>query len=215
MESKIPGCGLKAIPHIQSRYKTLKASWKEVYDMLYGSNALGFGWDPNRCHKKCVPFRTKPFPLFENLTDLFGKDQANKKDVESPYDVVGEISKETESDIPTQTIESSSRKRQKRQNVDESANDMFNSAVDKICVLMDSGFENATKELCFHLLNEKEVTETLDKLYSDLLLINDITFNEVFAAHIHLTSNPCQLLSYNRLPNDAKLYWIRHLLNNK
>ncbi|KAF7812837.1 myb/SANT-like domain, Harbinger transposase-derived nuclease domain protein [Senna tora] len=49
MESKLPRCGIKAFPHIQSRYKSLKASWKEVFDMFYGPNTSGFGWDSDRC----------------------------------------------------------------------------------------------------------------------------------------------------------------------
>ena len=48
MNQKAPGCGLRGIPHIQSRIKTLKQSWQIVYDMLYGSNTSGFGWDPER-----------------------------------------------------------------------------------------------------------------------------------------------------------------------
>ncbi|KAF7826811.1 Myb/SANT-like domain containing protein [Senna tora] len=111
MESKWPGCGLKAIPHIQSRYKTLKATWKDVHDMAYGNNTSGFGWDPDRCmltaekdvwdsyirsYKKCAPSRTKQFPLFDQLIELFHKDRANGKDAQSPADVVEELSKESE-----------------------------------------------------------------------------------------------------------------------
>ena len=48
MNQKATGCGLKGIPHIQSRIKTLKQSWQTVYDMVYGSNTSGFGWDPDR-----------------------------------------------------------------------------------------------------------------------------------------------------------------------
>ncbi|KAI9100755.1 hypothetical protein K1719_024117 [Acacia pycnantha] len=47
MEQKLPGCGIKATPHITSRIKTLKCLWQMAYDMVYGVNTSGFGWDPD------------------------------------------------------------------------------------------------------------------------------------------------------------------------
>ncbi|KAI9075830.1 hypothetical protein K1719_042197 [Acacia pycnantha] len=46
MEAKLPGCGIKATPHITSRLKTLKRLWQTTYDIIYGPNTSGFGWDP-------------------------------------------------------------------------------------------------------------------------------------------------------------------------
>ncbi|KAI9082779.1 hypothetical protein K1719_035236 [Acacia pycnantha] len=46
MEEKLLGCGIKATPHIMSRLKTLKRLWQAVYDIVYGPNTSGFGWDP-------------------------------------------------------------------------------------------------------------------------------------------------------------------------
>ncbi|KAI9077191.1 hypothetical protein K1719_040849 [Acacia pycnantha] len=46
MEAKLPGCGIKATPHITSRLKTLKRLWQTAYDIIYGPNTSGFGWDP-------------------------------------------------------------------------------------------------------------------------------------------------------------------------
>ncbi|KAI9128553.1 hypothetical protein K1719_000036 [Acacia pycnantha] len=51
MEEKLPECGIKACPHITSSIKTLKKLWQMAYDMVYGPNTLGFGWDPDT---KCV-----------------------------------------------------------------------------------------------------------------------------------------------------------------
>ncbi|KAI9127301.1 hypothetical protein K1719_001860 [Acacia pycnantha] len=45
MEQKLPGCGIKATPHITWRIKTLKRLWQMAYDMVYGVNTSGFGWD--------------------------------------------------------------------------------------------------------------------------------------------------------------------------
>ncbi|KAI9118815.1 hypothetical protein K1719_010260 [Acacia pycnantha] len=83
MEEKLPGCGIKACPHITSRIKTLKKLWQTAYDMVYGTNTSGFGWDPDtkcvtadkevwdeyiKAHSRAAQFRTKSFPNFESLT---------------------------------------------------------------------------------------------------------------------------------------------------
>ncbi|KAI9104286.1 hypothetical protein K1719_022858 [Acacia pycnantha] len=51
MEEKLPGCGIKACPHITSRIKTLKKLWQTAYDMVYGVNTSKLWWDPDT---KCV-----------------------------------------------------------------------------------------------------------------------------------------------------------------
>lgn len=50
MNEKIPGCGLKAQPHIDSRVKILKRQYNAISEML-GPNASGFGWNEDL---KCV-----------------------------------------------------------------------------------------------------------------------------------------------------------------
>ena len=46
MEKKLPGCGIRTSPHIESRYKTLRRQYRAIADML-GPNASGFGWNDN------------------------------------------------------------------------------------------------------------------------------------------------------------------------
>ncbi|KAI9200286.1 hypothetical protein LWI28_005415 [Acer negundo] len=48
MAFAIPNCGLKAIPHIESKLKFWKKQHRVVYDML---NTSGFGWNDVR---KCI-----------------------------------------------------------------------------------------------------------------------------------------------------------------
>ncbi|KAI9121272.1 hypothetical protein K1719_008305 [Acacia pycnantha] len=82
MEAKLPGCGIKATPHITSRLKTLKRLWQTTYDIIYGPSTSGFGWDPEtklitadddiwdeylKAHSKHKEFRTKPLPNFDSL----------------------------------------------------------------------------------------------------------------------------------------------------
>ncbi|KAJ0534916.1 putative Myb/SANT-like domain-containing protein [Helianthus annuus] len=47
LEISLPGAGIKAKPHIDSRVKTMKSDWSAVHDMLAWNNTSGFGWDYN------------------------------------------------------------------------------------------------------------------------------------------------------------------------
>ena len=57
MEDKLPGCGLRATPHIESRIKLLKKQYNVIAEML-GPNCSGFGWDDRN---KCVTCDEKTF----------------------------------------------------------------------------------------------------------------------------------------------------------
>lgn len=50
MSDKIPGCELRAQPHIDSRIKLLKKQYHAISEML-GPSASGFGWNDDI---KCV-----------------------------------------------------------------------------------------------------------------------------------------------------------------
>ncbi|KAI9105170.1 hypothetical protein K1719_022699 [Acacia pycnantha] len=83
MEEKLPGCGIKACPHITSKIKTLKRLWQTAYDMMYETNTSAVGWDPDtkcitaekevwneyiKAHSRAAQFRTKSFPYFDSLS---------------------------------------------------------------------------------------------------------------------------------------------------
>ncbi|KAA8538094.1 hypothetical protein F0562_027702 [Nyssa sinensis] len=106
---KLPGVGIKAKPHIESRIKTMKKDFNIVYDMLYGPNTSGFGWDNDKkcvvaeplvweeyieSHKGATMFKNKSLPHFEELLIIFGKDRATGRNVQTVADVVEELDKE-------------------------------------------------------------------------------------------------------------------------
>ncbi|KAK1570953.1 hypothetical protein Q3G72_009570 [Acer saccharum] len=97
MEAKLPNCGLKASPHIESRVKILKAKYCALHELLSQS---GFGWNDEHmmlmCEKnvydKWVKKRkdasglfNKPFPHYYALGEIYGKDHEN---VESFIDLL-------------------------------------------------------------------------------------------------------------------------------
>ncbi|XP_028802254.1 uncharacterized protein At2g29880-like isoform X1 [Neltuma alba] len=99
----IPGCSLKAHPHIQSRIKKLKTDYGVVSDLL---NLSGFGWNAERkcvtapkavwdeyvkAHKEAAKFRNKSFSYYDELHDMFGKDRATGKDAQTCEDVLEEL----------------------------------------------------------------------------------------------------------------------------
>ena len=67
MEKKLPGCGIKASPHIESRYETLRRQYRAIADML-GPNASGFGWNDN---EKMVVVEKKIFEVWVKVIYLF------------------------------------------------------------------------------------------------------------------------------------------------
>ncbi|CAL9001715.1 unnamed protein product [Prunus brigantina] len=88
---KCPDLGLKACLHIESKLKKWKKQYSIVYDMI---NTSGFAWnDIKKCHhKEAAEWRSKPFPLFNRLSNIFGKDRANWQRAEVPADMMEEQS---------------------------------------------------------------------------------------------------------------------------
>ncbi|KAK0571244.1 hypothetical protein LWI29_013056 [Acer saccharum] len=100
----LPNCGLKASPHIESKVKTWKKDYRVVYDMI---NTSGFGWnnvrkcvevDSNEAwhsyvqhHKQAKGWRDKPFPLYERLAYIFGKDRATGKTAYAPKNLAADV----------------------------------------------------------------------------------------------------------------------------
>ena len=50
LASKLPGCGLTAIPHIESRVRHFRTKYGAIDVMLAKS---GFNWDENRKMMQC------------------------------------------------------------------------------------------------------------------------------------------------------------------
>ncbi|MBA0576572.1 hypothetical protein Golob_027419, partial [Gossypium lobatum] len=66
---------LKAKPNIESRIRTLKRDWATVYES----------------HKKSGQFKYRSFPYYDQLTTIYAKDRASRKDVQTTTDIIEEI----------------------------------------------------------------------------------------------------------------------------
>lgn len=95
LHEKLPGCGIKAKPHIESRVKTLKRDTGTVFDMVNGVGCGGFGWDSNtnmvvaekqvwdgdvQSHKRAAHWKNRSFPHCDMLCIIFERDHATGKD---------------------------------------------------------------------------------------------------------------------------------------
>ncbi|XXG54444.1 hypothetical protein AAC387_Pa03g2319 [Persea americana] len=112
LKQKLPGSGIKAKPHIDSRIKTMKKDFRIVYDMLNGENYSGFGWDLHKnvvvaedevwnayvkTHKGAGQWRSRSFPHYEMFFTIFGKDRATTKGA-ATEDVLDELSRNEENE---------------------------------------------------------------------------------------------------------------------
>ncbi|XP_031269841.1 uncharacterized protein LOC116128266 [Pistacia vera] len=115
MAERIPSSGLKATPHIESRYKLWKRQYAAISDML--NHDSGFGWnDEDKCiivsndvfeewvksHPTAQGLRNKPFPHYDTLAIVFGRDRATGARAKTPADAVENLN----SEIPKNNNES-------------------------------------------------------------------------------------------------------------
>ncbi|MBA0670690.1 hypothetical protein Goklo_029230, partial [Gossypium klotzschianum] len=59
--------------------------------MLNGKDNSGFGWDD---HKKVGQFRHRSFPYYDQVTAIYAKDRATRKDAQTTVDIIKEIDAE-------------------------------------------------------------------------------------------------------------------------
>ncbi|CAN1177995.1 hypothetical protein LINPERHAP2_LOCUS33429 [Linum perenne] len=91
---------MKVVPHIKSRHRLFKDKYVAITDVKNGG-ASGFGWDESkqqvvadddvfRTWTKRFPgakgLNKKPFPYYDQLARIFGKDRALGGESESPAD---------------------------------------------------------------------------------------------------------------------------------
>ncbi|MFQ6651488.1 hypothetical protein Gotur_023796, partial [Gossypium turneri] len=80
-----------------------------MYDMLSGKDNSGFGWDEYRqmvvaedavwssyisSHKAFGQFRHRSFPYYDQLTSIYAKERATRKDAQTVANIVEEIDAE-------------------------------------------------------------------------------------------------------------------------
>ncbi|KAI4973166.1 hypothetical protein ZWY2020_028874 [Hordeum vulgare] len=145
LAEKCPGCGISAIPHIESRVRHFRTKFGALEVMISRS---GFTWDGNRmmiqCEKAQYEAHCKthseakglygvPFPYFEQLAAIYGKDIATGENAEGFGEAVGKLENEIANEeeeheeedlistgtarrsVDTRSMDATSSKRQKKE----------------------------------------------------------------------------------------------------
>ncbi|XP_061366432.1 uncharacterized protein LOC133309654 [Gastrolobium bilobum] len=108
---KIPRCTLKASPHITSRIKLLKKQYNAICTMMGPMGGSRFCWNDKekiikvekeiydewvKTHPNAKGLYRKPFPYFDQLGVIFGKDAANGDNAKGPENAIGKMDKEAD-----------------------------------------------------------------------------------------------------------------------
>ncbi|KAL5803062.1 hypothetical protein ACOSQ4_031367 [Xanthoceras sorbifolium] len=107
-----PGSNLKANPHLESKLKKWKKKFSTIYDMM---NTSSFACnDVKKCievdsneawesyvkhYSSAAEWRNKPYPIFDRLANIFGKDRANEEGVEVPSEMMVDIGNDESDDV--------------------------------------------------------------------------------------------------------------------
>ncbi|KAK9289302.1 hypothetical protein L1049_007457 [Liquidambar formosana] len=97
LAQKIPSAGIRATPHIESRVKNLKKQTMTIAEMF--TIGSGFSWNDVdkmietdkivydlwvKSYPSTKGLRNKPFPHYDTLLEIFGKDRVNGLGVTTP-----------------------------------------------------------------------------------------------------------------------------------
>ncbi|XP_061354423.1 uncharacterized protein LOC133299038 [Gastrolobium bilobum] len=109
MHQRILGCTLRGIPHITSRVKLLKKQYNAIAEMIGPNSGSGFGWNDTKkmieverqifddwvkSHPNGKGLFNKPFPHYDQLGAVFGKDVASGQGAEGPTDTIHEMQRD-------------------------------------------------------------------------------------------------------------------------
>ncbi|KAK9733832.1 hypothetical protein RND81_04G095500 [Saponaria officinalis] len=108
LNTKFPGCGLKATPHIESKFKWFKDKYAIVSELV--NRTSGFQWDDQskmikcerqayedfcKTHPKAGGLWMTPFPYLDKLDEVFGVDRATGISSELSDDSINNLENET------------------------------------------------------------------------------------------------------------------------
>ncbi|MFQ6624380.1 hypothetical protein Gotur_003764 [Gossypium turneri] len=223
LEKALPNAMFKARPNIESRIRLLKRDWSILYDMLNGQNNSGFGWDEHRqlvvaedaiwnsylnSHKEAGQFKHRSFPYYDQLTAIYARDRATRKDVQTATDVIEEINVQN---VPTTDI-NEERNEFYDCEADVSLDDMDVSATEpqpdrnqgaideQISRSIASDVVVQQKSEEFQIIKEKAIN-----LYPTLCEIEGLTVDERYRALSKIPDHPTQMPIFFSLPSDVRL----------
>ncbi|KAF2290767.1 hypothetical protein GH714_015361 [Hevea brasiliensis] len=233
INTKLPNSGLKASPHIDSRWKTLKAKYNAIADML---NKSGFGWDETRKMIQCKK------SVYDEWRKLVGRDRATGKGVETFDDAIENMEKEMAIDLDKDDLleditgnhsesQSTSHSTSKRPKHHKNSKEkkLKSSHYDD----MPANFNMFMEQMNTHLgvianvwvdqhaiekekANEnKRVTEQKKMVVNELLELEGLTETEVMHAAVILKAEQHKRKVFYELPTNLRKQFIINLLSER
>ncbi|XP_071711893.1 uncharacterized protein [Rutidosis leptorrhynchoides] len=206
LKESLPDRGILGKPHIESRIKTMKKDWQVVYDMVAGTNTSGFGYDAvNKCgtvsepavwesyvaiNKGAAKWRNKPFPHYEDLCIVFGKDRAQGDRVRDVIEMENEANMEEQAEYTegshdtnatnTSTIqgeEVSSGQTKKRNRTDSIAEGIISAAAS-----LGKDLLTSSEMMCQSLNAERDLQDKISKVSSEIFKMESMSMRDKFKA---------------------------------
>ncbi|MBA0881390.1 hypothetical protein Goshw_027386, partial [Gossypium schwendimanii] len=92
LEKVVPHAMLKAKLNLESIIRTLRSDWDEHRQMVVVEDVVWNSYISS--HKTSGQFRHHSFPYYDQLTSIYAKDRATRKDAQTAADIVEEIDAE-------------------------------------------------------------------------------------------------------------------------
>ncbi|EER99813.1 hypothetical protein BDA96_02G419100 [Sorghum bicolor] len=117
LAQKLPGRGIKASPHVDSRLKVMKRKYYSIKDML---SLPGFSWDDTRKMIQCEKQRYDeycrdhprakglygvPFVYFDTFDAIYGKDRSAGEGLEGSEDAIANMENEITNEVGDDEVE--------------------------------------------------------------------------------------------------------------
>ncbi|KAH6827597.1 hypothetical protein C2S53_015282 [Perilla frutescens var. hirtella] len=249
LQVSLPNSGVKAKPHIESRIKTLKRDFNIVYDMLNGSNTSGFGYDEL---KKCITaesdvwdaylqshpthstWRNKPFPFYEDLLIIFGKDRATGSNAEGPADMMEDIqrqgnnnSEENNEDAIEDLDASFSfsplhsprnegvQHQKKKRKIASYDSQLMTIEIKEASSAIASEIAKASQIFGKTMGVDAEISEKRRKIHAEIKKIPNLTVAEVIKVVSHIASHPELIDVFFSMDEESREQLVRAILNGE
>ncbi|XP_048500636.1 uncharacterized protein At2g29880-like isoform X2 [Beta vulgaris subsp. vulgaris] len=248
MKQKLPECEKKAKPHIESRVKLLRKQYDAISEMLSPS-ASGFGWNEEgtfvtcpqtvwdewiKSHKNAIGLRNKPFPFFDELGKIFGKDRAVGNESANVHDVLEEMDEEEREEegqeVPQYSLEEinpssqnspmgpppsttpSTRRTKKARTETIEVLKEFSTKLEKISDVMEAASEHIGRLAnCFQ--HESDSAERRMKVTNEVMKMEGLTPTDVILVSKKIALNPLEVDFFFSLPDeDYKYAYVQGLL---
>ncbi|XP_019195191.1 PREDICTED: uncharacterized protein At2g29880-like [Ipomoea nil] len=206
---------------------TSEFGWNDQKHMVYAEDAI---WESYLIsHKEAVPFRTRNFRFYNELSAIYSKDRATGNDAQTADDVVEEIQDEEQNDIRADTEDSAfvglddidltstqpepqndgrkgSNSSKRKRSHDEAIENMLNAAK-----LISNTMSEVGTNLSDGLQYDRDM-DMFQKLERALKEVDGLANDEMDLVSFKLTDHPNKVAFFLSLDPDRRLQWIRRFL---